>query len=361
MSNDVFANGREISCKKAEGKTICAFPDVCFTPPENPATPPGVPVPYPNTAFSKDTTSGSKTVKISEQEIMLKNKSFYKTSTGDEAGSAAKKGVISSKIKGKAYFTSWSMDVKVEGENVVRHMDLSTHNHASQIGNESIPWLYADSMSIAIPEECKTEQQDFKEKCGKHIKNVESGAEKESIELAPTNKAMCEDSGCKEARACVLMPKSVGCCDGKTGHHLVPNSLLQTKRGTANDPSNNVSGLTDYTEGSAPCCCVEGHTQNPVNGLHTEHSLLHKNTRIAFEEIMEDEPLTFDKAKKAAAEAHTKSIKDPQTGESQCNAECLETQLQVHFDRVSAQGQGTNKIEVRQKNGSTNKAYRKGL
>ena len=38
MANDVFANGREISCKKADGKSICAFPDVCMTPPENPAT-----------------------------------------------------------------------------------------------------------------------------------------------------------------------------------------------------------------------------------------------------------------------------------------------------------------------------------
>ncbi len=65
MANDVFANGREVSCKKADGKSICAFPDVCMTPPENPATPPGVPVPYPNTGMAKDMTSGSKKVKIS--------------------------------------------------------------------------------------------------------------------------------------------------------------------------------------------------------------------------------------------------------------------------------------------------------
>ena len=58
MSNDVFANGMEISCKAADGKSICAFPDVCMTPPENPATPPGVPVPYPNTGMASDTTSG---------------------------------------------------------------------------------------------------------------------------------------------------------------------------------------------------------------------------------------------------------------------------------------------------------------
>ncbi|CAD7853001.1 MAG: hypothetical protein, partial [Olavius algarvensis Gamma 1 endosymbiont] len=76
MANKVFANGREIACKKADGKSIGAFPDVCMTPPETPATPPGVPVPYPNTGFARDTTAGSKTVKISGKEVMLRNKSY---------------------------------------------------------------------------------------------------------------------------------------------------------------------------------------------------------------------------------------------------------------------------------------------
>ncbi len=49
MANNVFANGREISCKKADGKTICAFPDICMTPPVTGVTPNGVPIPYPNT------------------------------------------------------------------------------------------------------------------------------------------------------------------------------------------------------------------------------------------------------------------------------------------------------------------------
>ena len=56
MSNDVFANGRELACKAGSGKSICVFPDVCMTPPVNPATPPGVPVPYPNTGMASDTT-----------------------------------------------------------------------------------------------------------------------------------------------------------------------------------------------------------------------------------------------------------------------------------------------------------------
>lgn len=148
MANDVFANGREIACKAGDGKSIAAFPDVCMTPPENPTTPPGVPVPYPNTGMAKDTTSGSKNVTISRKEVMLKNKSYFKKSTGDEAGSATKKGVITNVNKGKVYFNSWSPNVKIEGENVVRHLDVTTHNHNPVVGNESIPWPYTDSAVI---------------------------------------------------------------------------------------------------------------------------------------------------------------------------------------------------------------------
>src|SRR5215475_4626364 len=109
MGNDVFANGREISCKSADGKSICSFPDVCFTPPQTPATPPGVPIPYPNTGMASDCSDGSRTVQISSQEVMLKNQSYFKKSTGDEAGCAPKKGMINSTNTGKVFFKAWSM------------------------------------------------------------------------------------------------------------------------------------------------------------------------------------------------------------------------------------------------------------
>lgn len=130
MSNNVYANDMEVSCKQAAGKSICAFPDVCMTPPQTPATPPGVPIPYPNTGLASDTSDGSTSVKISGQEVMLKNKSRFKTSCGDEAGCAPKKGIVTSVNKGAVFFNAWSMDVMVEGQNVVRNLDLTTHNHA---------------------------------------------------------------------------------------------------------------------------------------------------------------------------------------------------------------------------------------
>jgi hypothetical protein len=129
MANDVYVNGREVACKSGSGKSPAAFPDVCFTPPQTPATPPGVPVPYPNTGFESDTTKGSKKVKINNKEVMLRNKSYFKKSTGDESGCAPKKNVVTSVNRGAVYFVSWSMDVKFEGENIVRHLDLTTHNH----------------------------------------------------------------------------------------------------------------------------------------------------------------------------------------------------------------------------------------
>src|SRR3990170_3686410 len=223
MANQVYANMMEVSCKAASGKAICAFPDVCFTPPQTPATPPGVPIPYPNTGMASDCTDGSSTVKISGQEVMLKNKSYFKRSSGDEAGSAPKKGVVTSKNMGKVYFTMWSMDVKVEGQNVVRHMDMTTHNHGSAPGN-TIPWLYADGMDASqIPDKCKKEADTFNEKCGKHVKSHGDG----SMNLAGSNKAMCDDGECKEARKCVLTPYNMDCCDGKTPHHIVPKSQFK--------------------------------------------------------------------------------------------------------------------------------------
>ena len=135
MGCDVYANDNEIACKAGDGKVIAGFPDVCLSPPSPPAGP--IPVPYPNTSFAKDTKNGSKTVKIKNEEVMLKDISFYETSPlGDEAATKGLgAGVVTHVITGKTYFVAWSMDVKFEGENVDRHIDLTTSNHASLIGN----------------------------------------------------------------------------------------------------------------------------------------------------------------------------------------------------------------------------------
>ena len=139
MGCDVYANSDEIACKAGDGKVIAAFPDVCLSPPSPPAGP--VPVPYPDTSFSKDMQNGSKTVMIKGKEVMLKDQSFYKTSPlGDEAATnSLGAGVVTHVITGKTYFVAWSMDVQFEGQNVDRHTDMTTSNHASPMANTAAP------------------------------------------------------------------------------------------------------------------------------------------------------------------------------------------------------------------------------
>jgi hypothetical protein len=125
----VFANGLEISAKAQGCKVIAAFPDPCFTPPQTPATPPGVPVPYPNFGKDPDLTKGSGKVKIGGEEISQENDSHFSKCSGDEAGAAPKKGLVTSNKTGPVYAQKWSMDVKVEGKGVARFSDIATSNH----------------------------------------------------------------------------------------------------------------------------------------------------------------------------------------------------------------------------------------
>lgn len=148
MGCTVYANGDEIACKAGGGKVIASFPDVCLTPPPPPAGP--IPVPYPNTSFSKDMKNGSKTVMIGGEEVMLKDESFYKTSPlGNEAATNGQgAGVVTHVITGKTYFISWSMDVKFEGHNVDRHTDVTTSNHASPFANNFTPNINSATMGL---------------------------------------------------------------------------------------------------------------------------------------------------------------------------------------------------------------------
>jgi hypothetical protein len=270
MANQVYANGREVSCKAADGKSICAFPDVCLSPPSPPAGP--VSIPYPNTGLASDMTEGSKTVKISGKEVMLKDKSYFKKSTGDEAATKSLgMGVVTHQIQGKVYFTSWSMDVKFEGENVVRHLDLTTHNHGSEPPN-TIPWLYSNTMDASkIHDACKKEAEEFNSNCGKHVKRHSDG----SMNLQGTNNSMCDDKDCKTARECILTPYNMGCCDGKTPHHVVPKSQFKARGASVYTLP---SGAT-YDADKAPCICEDGtsHSSGTHGDIHEETNNLTVN------------------------------------------------------------------------------------
>lgn len=330
MSNQVYANNMEVSCKAAAGKSICAFPDVCFTPPQTPATPPGVPIPYPNTGMASDTTSGSTSVKISGKEVMLKNKSYFKKSMGDEAGCAPKKGVITSKNMGKVYFTKWSMDVKVEGENVVRMMDLTTHNHASAPGNAP-PWPYLDEIAFTTPKSddnpCGDVAKKAHEECADCIK--ETKAKDPQIKRKATNDAMCAKPSCKKALKCVLSPYSPSNCCGdedgkkKTGHHVIPAHCFMPPgtRGSGGDAR--YEGCEGYSINDAPCICVDG------EGKEKEHGEIHKRVDKAEDKFLVDGKAgswTYAQASKAGSSAVSKVTK--------CDEKCIQAQVDAYHQQA---------------------------
>jgi hypothetical protein len=347
MGNEVYANNMELACKSGQGKSICAFPDVCFTPPLTPATPPGVPIPYPNTGMASDTTDGSKTVQITGKEVMLKNKSYFKKSTGDEAGSAPKKGVITSKNMGKVYFNAWSMDVKFEGENVVRNLDITTHNHASFPGN-SPTWPFLDAADFAGSGDCADLAEEIKKNClDVETKGKNTGKLKEDQSLVAFTKkssstsiakreaadvkrkesmeAMCDNDDCKEALKCVLTPYSPSnCCDDLTGHHVVPKSQFKDpgEGGKEYFPINSKTG-EGYNPDKAPCICVDG--TNQAAGDHGEiHRVTSEKTRTANNVPDGESPdpkkrWTCGEAEQTGAEAVEEVIG--------CDADCTKKQL----------------------------------
>lgn len=277
MSDEVYANGREISSKSCQGKSVAAFPDVCFTPPQTPATPPGVPIPYPNTGMASDTSDGSKNVKISDKEVMLKNKSYFKKSSGDEAGCAPKKGVITSKIQGKIYFTSWSMDVKFEGENVVRHLDLTTHNHASPTPN-SPPWVHMASQLFRPGGVCEG---------------------MDDLKLQPYK----ED--------CPSSPSG----ERQTGHHLIPGRCLRDTTKTPN-----------YNHDNAPVICVS---------FGNQHQGSHKACHAIFDPVEADhfdknKPFKYEKACDTAAKSAGGAVDRELTGDEK---KCVSAQLDTYYKK----------------------------
>lgn len=388
MANNVFANGREISCKKADGTSPAAFPDVCMTPPVSGFTPMGIPVPYFNLGKSSDTTEGSRSVNISGKEIIKKNKSFYKTSYGDEAGcaTAAKKGFITGTIQGEVFFKSWSPNVKCEGENVVRHFDVTTHNHACDPGNESVPWLYIDGMAMNKIGVCKATKEDIEEKCtpkskakcpntSKYIeakekckaefnrlwnKNLDlavdslewalkkkkgrryQAARKEKNKEIEKYSKKVQKNDCLAALRCNIVPKKKNgktpCCPPQTPHHIVPASQFRNP---------DVEG---YSYDDAPCICVEGQTQ-----YQATHGKIHSRTAVATNEYWPpaDQPFSGEERWTAGeAEAVGAQAVEDEFG---CDKECIEAQVRkMHLamgvkknDKIKPTAPGHSKLPAK--------------
>lgn len=350
MSNQVYANGMEVSCKAAAGKSVCAFPDVCFTPPQTPATPPGVPVPYPNTGMASDTTDGSTTVQVSGKEVMLKNKSYFKRSMGDEAGCAPKKGVVTSKNMGKVYFNAWSMDVKIEGENVVRMLDITTHNHGSSPAN-SLPWPYIDEAAApGITKACENEIEEANGSCSNIVVKTKTT---DRVKKGATKKKLCDPENddakdCREKLKCRLEPQdrgsdksALGCCSGEEAHHLIEaHGFIKpgSRKNFEAESLEKFSGPPAYRPGDAPCVCAAGDRFTAEHGAF--HALVGKRERSAIRAARtkkrSENAWNYKQAKNAGLNAHKKIF--PSSG---CSQKCLEAQLDVYHKKIGVNNRTT--------------------
>ena len=146
MGDTVFVNGKSAVHAGSAGQSI-AFPDVNLCPPTPPAGP--IPTPLPNMIQAADMQGGGSSVLI-EGNPMGKKSSFIAKSTGNEAAQSTGGGVVSHVVQGKAYFTSYSMDVTVEGEEAPRHLDMLTHNHAAQSPPNAAMGTFLAMMNPAV-------------------------------------------------------------------------------------------------------------------------------------------------------------------------------------------------------------------
>jgi len=90
-----------------------------------------VPIPYPNTGKSADTSEGPNDVTTDGSMPMVK-KAKYKKTTCDEPGVDG--GVISKVFTDVAEFLCYSFDVMFEGRNVCRLGDALYHNKKNAMG-----------------------------------------------------------------------------------------------------------------------------------------------------------------------------------------------------------------------------------
>ena len=135
-SGEVYANYKTVAHKGA-GKLVVAFPDVVKSPDTRPATPPGVPVPYPSFGCAPE-DKGCQKAKVKAE---IKNQKYTEVPREETPPSEELKKIQprteapTYPQKGKYYFAPVSpigpgeLDVKAEAGDALRFLELIERNH----------------------------------------------------------------------------------------------------------------------------------------------------------------------------------------------------------------------------------------
>lgn len=199
---------------------------------------------------------------------------------------------------------------------MVRHLDITTHNHACQPPN-GLATAHVDEMTPDQADECKKQSEDAESKCeGK----------------APDN---CDDD-CRNAQKCQLVPfdksKELCCKPGNTGDHIVEASSFYAS-GRGGKKSKALKGCKGYKANKAPCCCVTGGAYSKEHGrMSTLRGAAAQQCPGGTldladgDEIEKKHITTYGEAKERAAEALVLTF-------PHCNKECILAQFDA-FDKA---------------------------
>jgi len=261
--------------------------------------------------------------------------------------------------------------VKFEGENVVRNMDMTTHNHGSN--TNTAPWSYLDRMANAPAGSCSAEKTKVDEKCPKakddktakphcpptkrldaaydnwakvRKSNKKKGMSKYASRKSPaykqardrTKRAVddhgerVKKNGCQQALRCFLPPyndppdpdpKKVNskCCNGQTGHHLIPTATVP-------------ACCSAFAHNAAPVVCAEGRTQS-----HGTHKKLHDKTDNALRGLATAKPSKIVNGKVAYEDVRDAVVEVMQrVFGAGCTKDCLAAQLDEYYKKVAKCG-----------------------
>ncbi len=179
------------------------------------------------------------------------------------------------------------MDVKFEGLNVDRHIDLTTSNHASPIANEAAPMPALDTMAPGAPADCEQVLVRYPVESYKDQKKKKGGVYK-----------------------------------GKQSHHVIQNSHFQKPRGTTIKEI-----CPGYTEDEAPCIPLLNGT-NPK----TEHGRASKMQKADAKRYRNRG--TNPTYEEARGDAKKQLAAKPKPGLSDDEAECILVKVDKYFEKA---------------------------
>jgi hypothetical protein len=241
------------------------------------------------------------------------------------------------------------MDVKFEGENVPRHLDLTLHNEASLPANTPT-WPYVDAQAMTSEHPCYESVQ--KETAACAPPGTQSRADKKGVD--------CSDD-CKAARACALPmkkhDKAVCCHPDTTGDHLVEvNCFTQTgTRGGLNIGSEAVlatrsfemvlafpksrprrlSQFDNYDDEKAPTACANPDgTKGKHARMQAARDRIKRQCRNQQQGIPLDVFLTGEESFWTYGEAAAAGARSHKQENPQCDEKCTRAQIDAYHQEI---------------------------